>query len=328
MKSVNGTFSELATVQTIDISEPSIVEGSLVVSSVVDGVYTEIENIFLADDADSKVFQKIYKEDNSVTLVFGDGARGKAPPPNTDYNVKYRVGGGDRGNIPKNHISVTTVGSHSNLGNVEITYTNNTQGTGGSNAESVEHAKKWAPYTFRTQYRAVTGEDYTTFANQFVSTVGSTGKALAVLRRSGAGANMIDIYLVSKASDLQLERASIAHKQELLTYMNTYKMLTDEVSIVDGLVRTLDLVLTVSIRRELERFEEEVKRKVANKVIEYFNVDNRAFGERLDISELNRNIFSLDEVQFSKLENIDDNIKLNFNEILQLNNFEINVEYV
>ena len=139
---------------------------------------------------------------------------------------------------------------------------------------------------------------------------------------------MIDIYLVSKASALQLERASIAHKQELLTYMNKYKMLTDEVTIVDGLVRTVDLVLTVSLRREVERFEEEVKRKVADRVTEYFNVDNREFGERLDVSELNRVIFTLDEVQFSKLDNIDENIKLNFNEILQLNNIEINVDYV
>tara|TARA_R110000744_G_scaffold193538_1_gene312417 strand:+ start:185 stop:1798 length:1614 start_codon:yes stop_codon:yes gene_type:complete len=328
LKTLEGTFSELASVQTIDISDASIVEGSIVVSSVVDGVFSEIENIFLATSTTSKVFQKIYKEDNSATLVFGDGARGKIPPPNTDYLVMYRVGGGDRGNIPRSHISITTEATHSSLGTTEITLTNSTQGTGGSNAESVEHAKKWAPYTFRTQYRAVTGEDYTTFANQFVSTVGSTGKALAVLRRSGAGANMIDIYLVSKASALQLERASIAHKQELLTYMNKYKMLTDEVTIVDGLVRTVDLVLTVSLRREMERFEEEVKRKVADRVTEYFNVDNREFGERLDVSELNRVIFTLDEVQFSKLDNIDENIKLNFNEILQLNNIEINVDYV
>jgi len=192
----------------------------------------------------------------------------------------------------------------------------------------VEHAKRWAPYFFKSQYRAVTGEDYTAFANQFVSTVGQTAKAQAVLRRSGAGANMIDIYVISKATDLQVQRATLPFKRELLTYLNKYKMITDEVTIVDGLVRTIDLVVTIFADKEFETFEENIKTSAANKIIDFFSVDSRSFGERVALSDLQRAIFSVPEIRFSRIDNFSEDIKLGFNEIVQLNNAEINIEYV
>ena len=197
----------------------------------------------------------------------------------------------------------------------------------------MDHAKKWAPYFFKTQYRAVTGEDYTTFANQFVSTAGVAAKAVATLRNSGSGSNMIDMYIVAFAGEVegtknQVERASIAYKHELLEYLNKYKMLTDEVSIVDGLIRTLDIKTTIYIDTTFQPFEEDIKRNAAAAILKYFDISSRDFGERLRIDELNRVLFEIPEIRFSKLDNLPNDIKLNFNEVLQLNNVEINVEYV
>tara|TARA_R100001530_G_scaffold131192_1_gene102708 strand:- start:103 stop:711 length:609 start_codon:yes stop_codon:yes gene_type:complete len=200
--------------------------------------------------------------------------------------------------------------------------------TGGANAETLSHAKRYAPYSFKTQYRAVTGEDYTAWVNSFVSTAGQTGKGIASLRDSGAGANMIDIFVVSKASDRQLERAPIVYKQELLSKLNSVKMLTDEITIVDGLVRTLDLVVTIYIDKAAAKVEEDIKRKAGDKMLSYFHVDNREFGERFELAKLNRALFTIPEIRFSKVDNLTEDIKLNFNEILQLNNIEINVELV
>tara|TARA_R110000824_G_scaffold71214_2_gene182473 strand:+ start:2058 stop:3677 length:1620 start_codon:yes stop_codon:yes gene_type:complete len=323
-------FSQTDTIHTIELEDSSIVEGSIVVSSLRDGIYSEVQNLFLADDGDEKSFEKVYKGDYAATLVFGDNARGKSPTPGDSYKVFYRVGGGNRGNVPSRTLSVSIPATHSTtaLGTVDALVENTTHSTGGASSETVEHAKRWSPYFFKTQYRAVTGEDYTAFANQFLSTAGLSGKCQSALRRSGAGANMIDIYVVSKASDLQLERASIIYKKELLSYLNNYKMLTDELTIVDGLVRTIDLVTTIFLDREFEIFEEEIKRKASDKITSFFNVDNRDFGERFKISELTRDLFSIPEVRFANIDNLTEDIKLNFNEILQLNNSEINVEYV
>jgi len=329
LKIDTGTFSDLNTIKSFSIESPSIVEKSIVVSANTGNIYKEVQNLFLADSGDEKVFQKIYNDDYSCTVVFGDNVRGKSPAGGVNYKAFYRIGGGSRGNVPAQTINLNITATHSSpLRSVSLNVVNSTFAAGGSNAETVEHAKRWAPYFFKSQYRAVTGEDYTAFANQFVSTVGQTAKAQAVLRRSGAGANMIDIYVISKATDLQVQRATLPFKRELLTYLNKYKMITDEVTIVDGLVRTIDLVVTIFADKEFETFEENIKTSAANKIIDFFSVDSRSFGERVALSDLQRAIFSVPEIRFSRIDNFSEDIKLGFNEIVQLNNAEINIEYV
>ena len=331
LKKVSGTFSDTASIQTILLTDPSIVEGSLIIKTGGE-TYNEVQNLFLANGTD-KVFSKTYTDDYAATIIFGDDLRGKSPSPGDTYDVTYRVGGGTRGNIAPAVINISMPATHTDNGAISIQVTNPTKATGGLNAETVEHAKKWSPYFFKTQYRAVTGEDYTTFANQFVSTVGQSGKSSAVLRSSGAGSNMIDIYTVAFADEVdgvqaQLDRSSIAYKNELLTYLNKYKMLTDEVTIVDGLIRTLDLKTTIFVDKTFAPFEEDVKRSASSKILAFFDLSKREFGERVRVDELNRELFEIPEIRFSKLDNLTDDIKLNFNEILQLNNAEINIEYV
>lgn len=322
-----GTFSPVSDTQKIRITEPSIIEGSLSVSSAEGVVYNEISNLFLASGAGENVFEKTYLSDYGVVLTFGDGLRGSRPAPNTPYIVSYRSGGGTRGNVAKGLVS-RGITAFQGVTQLNGTVENTTKASGGNEAESVEHAKKYAPHIFRTQYRAVTGEDYTALSNNFIGTAGLTAKALAAVRKNGAAANVIDIYVLSKASNLQLERASVAFKKEMLDYFAKYKMLTDEVVINDGVVRTLDIVGTVFVDSSKKAFVETIKQKVANKLTNYFNVDNREFGQTLSIADVTSSILTLPEVRFFKLDNIDSDIYINFNEIIQLNNFELNVEFV
>ena len=295
-------------------------------SSLTNGIFKEAQNLFGAASGD-QVFEKVYDADYAATLIFGDNARGKSPVSNDSYDVYYRVGGGDRGNIPSRTLNVNIDSTHSSDGAVAVSVENLTHSTGGANSETVEHAKRWAPYFFKTQYRAVTGEDYTTFANQFQSAAGISGKCTSVLRNSGAGANMIDIYVVAKATDRQVERAPLVYKQELLDYLDEYKMLTDEITVVDGLVRTIDLVVTIFLDSEFKTFEENIRSRAGDTVLKFFHVDNREFGERFKLSDLTRELFSIPEVRFANVDNLTEDIKLNFNEVLQLNNVEVNVEY-
>ena len=58
------------------------------------------------------------------------------------------------------------------------------------------------------------------------------------------------------------------------------------------------------------------------------NADNRDFGQDLNIAELNRQIFEVDEVRFSTVDNLDQDVTIDFNEIAQLNNLSINVVYL
>jgi len=329
LQTQTGSFEAAQSRQTITIPNGPIIEGSIGVSSTEGyGVqYNEISNLFAASGGDQPVFEKTYTDGFGAVLTFGDGVLGRLPTPGATYTITYRRGGGVNGDIVRENINQdinVVVGTQTVNANVK----NITKGTGGLAAETVEHAKRYAPYFFRTQYRAVTGEDYNALANSFVGNAGQTAKAMAVLRKNGAAANVIDLYVLSKASENQLERASIAFKKELLDYFKNYKMLTDDVVISDGVVRTLDIVATVFIDKSNQRFSDSIKAKAANKLVEYFNVDRVGFGQKLSISDLTNFMLTVPEIRFFNVDNLDKDIFVNFNEIVQLNNFEFTIEFV
>ena len=55
-------------------------------------------------------------------------------------------------------------------------------------------------------------------------------------------------------------------------------------------------------------------------------LDNMEFGETLVVADLNREIFEVPQVRYSTIDNVSDDIHVDFNEIIQLNNLTINVE--
>ncbi len=326
MQTLQGTFAQSVTNQTIDIPLPSVVEGSIIVSAT-DGFYTEIENIWFAS-AGAKVFQRKNNEDFSCRLMFGDGDVGKVPPTGAAYTVMYRTGGGLRGNVTSEYLN-KSVSLRSSLNTpINITYTNKSAATGGVDAQSLEEARRFGPMWFATQYRAVTGQDYTAFVNKFRSVAGKTGKGLAVLRDNGSAGNMIDIYVLQRATENHLERASSEFKRELLEYLNNYRMLTDELTVVDGIVRTLDLAGTLYVDRSQKLSSEDVKQRVANRIVEFFSVTTRDFGTPLILSDLVNYILEDPGARFFSIDNYENDIYVDFNEIIQLNNIEMNVQFV
>lgn len=327
----DGTFGSTAANQEISITKPSIIEGSIFVSAS-DGIYTEIDNIWFASPT-SKVFQKRYNEDFSCKLLFGNGIAGKSPVPATDYKVVYRTGGGLRGNIARETLSKTVTASYAvssgaATSNLSIAVINSRAGTGGQDAQNIEEARRFGPKLFAAQYRAVTGQDYTAFLNSFKSSSGKTGKGVAVLRDNGSAGNMIDLYVLQSATENHLERASYEFKNELLQYMDKYRMLTDHLTVVDGLVRTMDLVTTLYIDKSARLGTEDIKQRVANRITDYFSVTNRDFGLPFIYSDVVNSVLKDPGVRFFKIENFPGDVHVDFNEIIQLNNLEITVEYV
>ena len=323
-----GAFNSTDLIKRVALTRSPVVEKSVDVfitsnDSAASGAWTQVDNLFFASGGGQNLYEIIYDDSYGATVVFGDGVVSKSPPPDAEYTIAYRVGGGTRGNIGSEIINAQlTIGT--DIGTVE----NVSLATGGQDAETVEHAKKYAPLTFKRQDRLVTAEDYSTFANAFVSLTGSTGKATAVVRDAYSSANIIDIYLLQVASPLQLQQATIPFKSELLAAMQTKKMLTDEIVIVDGVVRTLDLVMTVRIDKNLSAKEELIKGKVRRRLTNYFNVNNFDFGKPLVLADLNRQIFTIPEVRYATVDNLDENVIVDFNEIIQLNNYTINIELV
>tara|TARA_R110002012_G_scaffold56933_11_gene146378 strand:- start:2697 stop:4277 length:1581 start_codon:yes stop_codon:yes gene_type:complete len=322
----SGEFAATEAIKSIKLSQSPVIDGSVEVfvtapTTAANGAYREVPNVFYASGTSDKIFEVVYDENFGASIVFGDGDAGISPDDTASYFITYRVGGGTRGNIVKNALNLT-VTSDKGTG----TLTNTSVGAGGANAETIDHAKRYAPLTFRRQDRLVTLEDYSTFANTFISDFGTTGKATAATRKAYASANIIDIYILETASDFQLQRATTNFKTQLLTAMNKKKMATDDVVIVDGLIRTLDLVTTIRIDREERKNQEQIINQVRGEILNFMNVDNMEFGETLVVADLNREIFEVPQVRYSTIDNVSDDIHVDFNEIIQLNNLTINVE--
>jgi hypothetical protein len=327
-----GTFDTLEGNKRIALTDSPIIEGSVQVfistgnkEDESNGAYRQVERLFAASGINDRVFQVIYGDNYTATLLFGDGVTGISPPAGATFTIVYRVGGGSRGNIIGGAINITTTVESSDGNTFHPFITENiTPATGGQDAETAEHAKKYAPLTFKRQDRVVTLEDYIAIGNTFRSKQGTVGKTTAAVRDAFSSANVIDVYTLEKASDHTLQKASTTFKKDLLEEIEPKKMLTDEVVVVDGLIRTLDLVVTIRIDEELEPIAGTIQQEVAEIIMNFFNVDNFDFGKPFITSELNRDIFNLDKVRYATVDNLPEVTNVDFHEIIQLNNFTIN----
>tara|TARA_R100000008_G_scaffold56424_1_gene34711 strand:- start:4553 stop:6163 length:1611 start_codon:yes stop_codon:yes gene_type:complete len=328
----SGTFSDIGIFKEISLDDKPVIQNSVEVlvtstNTSANGVYRQVDNIFQASSLEDRVFQVVYSDDYSARIIFGDGSNGIAPPPQSQYTVTYRVGGGTRGNTPNSYVNAVGTGTYG-AASTGIRFSQTTLATGGADAESIDHAKRYGPLYFRTQDRIVSLDDYIAFANSFTSPVGTTGKATAVTRKAYSSANIIDLYLLEKASNNQYQKASLSFKDALLTQLESKKMLTDEVVLVDGLIRTLDLIVSINISKRFEGTEGVITSRVSDRVLKYFMNDNWNFGDPLVVADLNREIFETDDVLFSSIDNLDGTIHVEFNEIIQLNNIDISVNLI
>ena len=329
-----GVFDTLEGNKRIDLTDSPIIEGSIQVyvntpdaDHAANGAYKQVDRLYSASGGTDRIFQAVYSEEYAATLLFGDNSLGISPPAGSTFTILYRTGGGSRGNIGAEFINVSTKAylNDSPLNFVTFVTENRTALTGGAPAETAQHAKKYAPYTFKRQDRVVTLEDYIAIGNTFRTKQGTVGKTTAAVRDAYSSANVIDVYTLEKADNLRLQKASSVFKQELLAEIEPKKMLTDEVVVVDGLIRTLDLVVTVRVDRELKPIQSKIQQEVSEVILEFFNIDNSDFGDPFVSSELSREIFNLPNVRYSTVDNLPEVTEVDFNEIIQLNNFTINI---
>jgi predicted phage baseplate assembly protein len=326
-----GTFADTEALKSITLQQSPVVEGSVqafITGLGSSGAYRQVDNIFYASGADDKVFQVLTDDAYGAVVVFGDNNIGKVPAVGDQYTITYRVGGGTRGNIIKGLVNSQITVSYKDATNYPATVENTSQGTGGADAETIEHVKRYGPLMFRTQNRLVTLTDYKAFANSYMSSYGSVGKATAVTRRAYSSANIIDIYVLERASNTQLRKATPEYKRQLVQAMEDRKMLTDEIVVVDGLIRTLDLQISLRLDKKYEYSESTIKAEVRDKILNFFNTDNTDFGKAFNPQDLMYSIFEVEQVRFATIDNVPDTIQVNFNEIVQLNNFTLNVYYV
>ncbi|OQY37563.1 MAG: hypothetical protein B6229_08205 [Spirochaetaceae bacterium 4572_7] len=170
---------------TFTLANNSIIENSVRVYFVDNGTETELleVNSFLdpeaqSEEADDGTDYEIpyileVNEDETVTIEFGTTAL----LPNSNrrlstgnvIKVFYRSGGGTKGNITtqtintSRNLTVEVVGAGDTI--VNVSFLNETDGSGGAAGETAAHAATYAPLQLRTVEKAVSAEDYDILLN-------------------------------------------------------------------------------------------------------------------------------------------------------------------
>jgi hypothetical protein len=94
----------------------------------------------------------------------------------------------------------------------------------------------------------------------------------------------VNLYLLGYNSNGNLINLNKAIKQNLKTYLNEYRLLTDGINILDG------FIINIGVEFEISVFESYNKSDVVatciRELTEYFSIDNWSFNNTINISEI------------------------------------------
>lgn len=268
------------------------------VSVKVDGILWERVEYF-TDSQPRKEYRVEYDSDYRAYIIFGNNRAGLSPSNNSSISITYRIGGGVNGNIVTGYVEAQRLAGVFGFDfNVPVFLRNYTKGDYGYNGDTIDDIRRKLPAYLRTQNRAVTGGDYKTLTDQFVTPYhGQIGKSNAILRNHGCAGNVIDIYVLARLEEDGLQEASDELKADLSAMLEDHKMITDFVCIRNGEIVETDVSIEVTLSRINRKFEQEIKQNIQNKVLEFFKLYNWEYGQSLRELDLIKNLSSIKQVQ-------------------------------
>jgi len=312
--------------QEYDIVDSNILEDPITVTIQLG---EDIEEWFVITEpierysANDKVVEVNFIGDKAV-FRFGDDITGKAPLSGSIVKISYRVGGGKVGRIGVGQISTTAqfTSNPPSRSSVTINFRNITPSSGGVDKETLSQAKKRAPRDFALQRSIVTASDYSQAANSFSHPAfGSISKAIATVRTS-LNANRVEIYALSQGPDDIPIIPNAGLKTGLATYFRNLNVLTDNIVVLDGILKPVDIDMNIIIDRNADASV--VKTRVESLLDDYFDSSNWDMGESLYISNLIELIKSIDGITYVDLFSPNDNI-LKTNKLYEEGSFGIGI---
>lgn len=254
---------------------------------------------FFSEGKPLKEYRIEYDSNYSAYFIFGNGVAGMVPSLGSVINLKYRIGGGTIGNLVSNSVQQSILVTVPGLGyQVPIFLNNYTKAQYGYDGDTIEDIRRKLPFYLRTQDRAVTGLDYKTITDQFVTPYqGQMGKSVAILRNHGCAANIIDLYVLAKKNVDGLEIASDQLKKELYDYLETKKMITDFICIKDGVILNVDVNISVTIDKFYKKFEDEIRVKISNRISSFFSIYRWEYGQTLKDNDITKEFSDIKELK-------------------------------
>lgn len=221
--------------------------------------------------------------DGSAFLRFGDNQLGARPDEGMDFLASYRIGNGAQGNVGAGALAHIVPGVASSLDVTEVS--NPLAAQGGTDPESMEEVRQFAPQAFRTQERAVTPADYEEFAKKSHPDV---QKVATTLRWTGSWRTFF--LTADRMGGLDVDAA---FETDLRNRLERYRMAGFDLEVDSPLFVPLEIEMAVCVHPEF--FASDVKkallevfgnRKLSNGKSGVFHPDNFSFGQTVFTSPL------------------------------------------
>lgn len=221
----------------LNLSRNPYIEGTAIVT-VANVTWKQVDSLVLGDLDDptnSNYYELLIDEDDFATIRFGDGVAGNIPAQGSTISVEYRVGGGIAGNIASLSID-QTLPAENNGAEVQIAVFNRNAGSGGTDRESIERARFFAPQTVKTNDRLVTYNDYFVLCNGYSDGVnGAVGKAGIIADTSDGLSNQITVYIwTSNDRNELISPVPALLKDSLKEFLDRRRMVTVSIGVEDG----------------------------------------------------------------------------------------------
>jgi len=235
-------------------------------------------------------------------------------PSNVTLQVRYLVGGGITSNIPSNDLTIidTSAISFKNpsgplSGSVlnSVVSTNPNPSSGGRGGDEIEEIRNNALYSYSTQNRAVTKDDYIVRALSLPSDYGSISKVYITqdFERSNVSETIsstknplaLDLYILAYNSSKQLVTSSDTLKNNLITYLNQYRMITDAINIKDAFYINIGINFDITILSGYNN--QDVITNCITSLQNYFNIEKWQINQPIVISEIYSTLLMIKGVQ-------------------------------
>jgi hypothetical protein len=227
--------------------------------------------------------------------------------PSGSFIINYLVGGGITSNVPANDLTIINTseiyfknGNPLDLANsasiaASVVSNNPFPSVGGRNGDTIDEIRQNALYAYSTQLRAVTKNDYIVRTLSMPADYGVISKAYisqdfiknpqqTVAYTPLDNALSLDLYVLSYNSNKQLTQASPTLKQNLVTYLNQYRMVTDAINIRDAFYINIGINFDIVVASGFSN--KEVLTNCITLLQDYFNIDKWQINQPIVISEV------------------------------------------
>lgn len=242
------------------------------------------------------------ESDGVSRLRFGNGVNGRRPATGSVPSATYRVGGGQRGNVAANRLTIPLRlpdGTAASGAGATVAVWNPLPAAGGVDPELLEQVRQLAPSAFRHQLRAVTSADYADVA------MTNRGVQRAVARRRWTGswfAQEVTVDPVASRADGSAVPSQVAERLEVR------RMAGIDVALARPLYVPLHLVLSGCVapgyvRADVERQVIDVlsSRALVDGRRGFFHPDAFTFGQPLFLSDVVAAVMTVQGLSWAEL---------------------------